>query len=296
MLASQTIAPSPRAEAVEIWTRRLMRDGYAVIPDLIAPEAMRAINRDFDAAFADTPFCQGGFYGERTKRFGRLLARSPRAQDHVMHPLILGIAEQVLGPWCDRIQLNLTQAIALHPGALPQLPHRDQDMWRGALGETEYLLNVMWPLTPYTKANGATLVWPRSHGKEALDPEPKGEPVAIELEPGAALLFLGSTLHGAGGNTTEQIRRGMIISYCLGWLKPYENQWLAYPPHIAKHFPPDVAALAGYQQHRPNLGNYEGNCPSILLTGDSPTGAIDALRPDQQILVEDYVARQRSGS
>jgi ectoine hydroxylase-related dioxygenase (phytanoyl-CoA dioxygenase family) len=211
-----------------------------------------------------------------------------------MHPLILGIAEQILSPWCDRIQLNLTQAIALHPGALPQLPHRDQDMWRGALGETEYLLNVMWPLTRYTQANGATLIWPNSHGEAALDPDPRSDPIAIELEPGSALLFLGSTLHGAGGNRTDEIRRGMIVSYCLGWLKPYENQWLAYPPEIARQFKPEVAALAGYQQHRPNLGNYEGNCPSILLTDAPVEGATDALRPDQQGLVEAYVARQRA--
>jgi len=86
----------------------------------------------------------------------------------------------------------------------------------------------------------------------------------------------------------------MIISYCLGWLKPYENQWLAYPPEIARIFPSELAALAGYQQHRPNLGNYEGQCPSILLDGQTPTGAIDALRPDQQELVADYVARQKA--
>jgi len=294
MLAAQMIDRPVQDKEIQRWSDRLRDEGYVVIPDLVASEEIAAINRDFERAFADTPFCQGGFYGERTKRFGRLLARSSRAQDHVMHPLILGIAEQVLGPWCDRIQLNLTQAIALHPGALPQLPHRDQDMWRGALGETEYLLNVMWPLTPYTKANGATLVWPNSHGKAALDPEPKTDPVAIELEPGSALLFLGSTLHGAGGNTTDAVRRGMIISYCLGWLKPYENQWLAYPPEIARTFLPEVAALAGYRQHRPNLGNIEGQCPSILLTSDMPSGAIDALRPDQQVLVEDYVAKQRA--
>ena len=278
---------------VEQWSAKLLEQGYCVIPRLVDPDQVEALDRDLAPAFAETPFCQGGFYGERTKRFGRLLSRSPRAQHHVMHPLVLQIVETILTPWCDRIQLNLTQAIALHPGALPQLPHRDQDMWRGAIGETEYLVNVMWPFTPYTKANGATLVWPNSHGQKALDPEPQTEPVAIELQPGEALLFLGSTLHGAGGNRTDEIRRGMIVSYCLGWLKPYENQWLAYPPEIARIFPPELAALAGYQQHRPNLGNYEGQCPSILLDGRTPIGAIDALRPDQQILVADYVAAQK---
>jgi ectoine hydroxylase-related dioxygenase (phytanoyl-CoA dioxygenase family) len=207
---------------------------------------------------------------------------------------VLGLSERVLDPWCDTIQLNLTQALALHPGAPPQLPHRDQDMWRGAIGETEYLLNVMWPFTRYTRENGATVVWPGSHGRAALDPEPPASEFAVELEPGSALLFLGSTLHGAGGNASNEIRRGAIVSYCLGWLKPYENQWLAYPPEIARNFSPELAALVGYRQHRPNLGNYEGQCPSVLLQGETPErlAATDTLRPDQEELLAEFVGNQ----
>ena len=282
------------APQIEQWTSRLLEDGWCVIPNLVSPELIGALDSDLAEDFEETPFCNGGFYGARTKRFGRLLARSPLARKLVQHPLVLGISRQVLAPWCDTIQLNLTQALALHPGAPPQLPHRDQDMWRGSVGETEYLINVMWPFTRYTRENGATLVWPNSHGKRALDPEaPPGE-FPVELEPGSALLFLGSTLHGAGGNSSDHVRRGAIISYCLGWLKPYENQWLAYPPEIARDFSPELAALVGYQQHRPNLGNYEGQCPSVLLKRNRPSrfAATDALRPDQEVLVAEFVREQ----
>ena len=278
----------------ERWTSALLDQGWCVIPSLLPQKAIEALDRDLAGDFEETPFCRGAFYGARTKRFGRLLARSASAAPLVEHPLILAIARRVLGPWCDTIQLNLTQALALHPGAPPQLPHRDQDMWRGAIGETEYLLNVMWPFTPYTSENGATVLWPGSHGRKALDLEqPDGE-FAVELEPGSALLFLGSTLHGAGGNSSGAVRRGAIVSYCLGWLKPYENQWLAYPPEIARGFSPDLAALVGYCQHRPNLGNYEGQCPSVLLRPGSPgrLAATDALRPDQEELVAQFVRSQ----
>jgi hypothetical protein len=90
------------------------------------------------------------------------------------------------------------------------------------------------------------------------------------------------------------VRRGAIVSYCLGWLKPYENPWLAYPPHIARYFARDLAALVGYVQHRPNLGNYEGQCPSILLSGEplERIGAIDALRPDQEQMLAQFVRSQ----
>jgi ectoine hydroxylase-related dioxygenase (phytanoyl-CoA dioxygenase family) len=281
-------------DRIERWSAQLMADGYCIVPDAVPPQTISALDEQLADDFAQTPFCQGHFYGARTKRFGRLLARSRAAADLVRNELVLGIVRQVLSPWCDTVQLNLTQALALYPGAPPQLPHRDQDMWRGAVGEVEYLVNVMWPFTRYTAANGATIIWPDSHGRRALDAEPPAGAFAAELDPGSALIFLGSTLHGAGGNASSEVRRGAIVSYCLGWLKPYENQWLAYPPAVARHFDPDLAALVGYAQHRPNLGNYEGQCPSILLRDDCPPriGAIDALRLDQEALVAEFVRRQ----
>lgn len=99
-----------------------------------------------------------------------------------------------------------------------------------------------------------------------------------------------STAHGAGANRTDHVRRGIVIGYCLGWLKPYENQWLAYPPKVARTFSRELSSLAGYTQHRPNLGNYEGQCPSILLGDAVPRhiGAIDALRPDQEAMIAGF--------
>jgi ectoine hydroxylase-related dioxygenase (phytanoyl-CoA dioxygenase family) len=281
--------------AIDRWTERLLVDGYCVVPALVPSEEIAALDADLAPDFEETPFCEGRFYGERTKRFGRLLARSPRVAALVQHDLVLGVVERILSPWCDTIQLNLTQAIAVHPGALAQMQHRDQDMWRGEIGEVEYLVNVMWPFTPYTRNNGATRVWPESHGRRALEEVPESSEQVPEYEPGSALLMLGSTLHAAGANRSCAVRRGMIAGYSLGWLKSYENQFLAYPPEIARTFPPELAALVGYQQHRPNLGNFEGRCPSVLLGGDLPPrlAAADALRPDQEEAVDEHAAGER---
>lgn len=279
-----------RSMSVDHWADQLQREGYCIIPDAVDPENIEGLDDDLAERFAGTPFCQGDFYGETTKRFGRLLMRSPHAARLVQHAMVMSIVERVLLPWCDTIQLNVAQAIAIHPGAPAQVPHRDQDMWRVPPGETECLVNVIWPLTAFTAENGATRVWPRSHGAMALQAEPGMEPIAAAMAPGSALLFLGSTLHGAGANLTASVRRGVVIGYSLGWLKPYENQWLAYPPSIARDFAPDLAALVGYRQHRPNLGNFEGQCPSILLGANElgPLAAIDALRPDQAAMIAEF--------
>lgn len=276
----------------QYWAGQLRENGYVIIPDVIDTDIVDALQNDLIERFDKTPFCDGLFYGADTKRFGRLLALSPHSQAFIRHELILAIVNQILRPYCSTIQLNLTQALEVHPGSRAQVPHRDQDMWAGPKGEVEYLVNVMWPFTPYTRENGATMLWPDSHRQQdqmLLDPQDR---LDAEMEPGSVLLFLGSTLHNAGENSSDMIRRGMIVSYCLGWLKPYENQWLAYPPEIARTFDPELAALVGYCQHQPNLGNYEGQCPSVLLKKDVPEflHAIDDLRPDQVQMVEDFYA------
>jgi ectoine hydroxylase-related dioxygenase (phytanoyl-CoA dioxygenase family) len=261
----------------------LARDGYCVIERAVDPALIARINAELDPRFAATPMCQGDFYGRLTRRFGALLARSPSAAKLVMNEHILAIAEAVLLPWCDRIALNLTQAIEINPGALPQLPHRDQDMWGGPKGMLEYLVNVMWPLHTFARENGGTRLWPGSHLDPDITEMDETEAIVPRLSPGDALVFLGSTLHGGGGNVSVTPRRGIVVSYCLGWLKPFELQWLVYPPAIARRFPPPLAALVGYARHRPNLGNVEGQCPSVLLRDSTPDNlpAIDALRPDQ---------------
>lgn len=276
-------------------TAHLLADGYCIIRDACPPETIAALDHEFVPRFTNTPFCEGAFYGARTKRFGALLRRSPHAHILVRHPLILRVVETVLGPRCDRIALNLTQAVELHPQALAQIPHRDHDIWGGPKGEIEYQVNVIWPLKPFTAANGATMIWPGSNRRGA-SVETDVEAIAAEMDPGSALLFLGSTLHGGGANTTDELRRGVIVSYCLGWLRTFENQYLVYPPEIARTFDPELAALVGYAQHRPNLGNVEGQCPSILFQRDGfdNLAAIDALAPGQTAALAEYVADQEA--
>jgi ectoine hydroxylase-related dioxygenase (phytanoyl-CoA dioxygenase family) len=267
---------------------RLMADGYCIIPGAVDPRIGEQVNDELENRFTQTPFCKGAFYGETTKRFGSLLNRSKAIQSFVLDPLVLKLVQGALGPHCDRFNLNLTQAIEIHPGAPAQFAHRDQAMWGGPKGELEYLVNVMWPLTPFTEENGATVLWPGSHREQDKAFLPPEDAVVAAMEPGSVLLFLGSTLHAGGANRSNAPRRGVLISYCLGWLRQFETQTLIYPPAVAREFPRELAELIGYAIHRPNLGNYEGQSPSVLLERDVPEflQAQDALTAEQQNMIE----------
>lgn len=263
--------------------QQLLEQGYTIVRNAAPVDQIEAVRNELAASLAATPFCEGDFYGWQTVRLGAVLRKSPTSHFLATHPAILHLAETVLGPHCDWFQLNLSQVISLHPGQPMQAPHRDQDMWHGSpKGEVEYQINVIWPLTPFTPENGGTVIWPHSHRRQHEPILPVSEAISVTAEPGDALVYLGSLLHGGGANRSSQPREGLVMSYCLGWLKPYENNFLVYPPDIARQYAPHVQNLLGYRIHRPNLGNCEGQSPALLLRGGILSGrAKDELLPEQ---------------
>ena len=271
--------------------------GFVILRDCIATDIVRDINGDFATRFDRTPFCQGDFYGGRTKRFSQVLKRTPHAEAFVRNDLILALAERVMGPWCERIQLGLTQAIEIHPGSPVQAPHRDQEIYPGPrTGGIEYMINIMFPLTRYTRANGATLIWPGSHRADPDALLDLDACIPMAMEPGDAVMWLGSTMHSGGANQSDEIRRGLIVNYSLGWLKPFELNWLAYPPDIARTFDPTLSGLLGYSYHRPSIGMYDGRCASIVLDGpvDDFIGTQDAMNQSQQARIGRWLEIERS--
>ena len=279
-----------RADAAAI-TQALSKYGVAVVQNALSAGEHAVLYDELHPEFEATQFSRGLFYGNRTKRFGRVLARSAEAQSLALNSRAIEPAKAILGRNCQNLQLNLTQAIEIWPGSYAQVPHRDRDIWLGAPSGAELMLNAMWALDDFTAANGATVVWPGSHRTSEAFPSEPGVP--MEMPQGSVCLFLGSTLHSGGPNWSGNPRRGLVMSYCLGWLKPCENPWLSYPPQVAKDFAPELAKLIGYRQDAPSLNHVEGMCPSELLKPRPGLQAYSDQLTDEQIaLIEEYNRHQ----
>ncbi len=259
----------------------LRAKGYVIIENVLGKRLTDQISSELDCWFKETPKCQGDFYGWKTTRFGSLLSKAPSTQDLVLKPEITSLIDAILGPNCDWWQLNLSQAVRIHPGSAMQPPHRDDEMW-SCHKDCEYLVNVMWAIDDFTEENGATRIWPRSHYNALTRDMDETDAIVAEMPRGSALLFLGSLTHAGGANISKSGRTGIIMSYSLGWLKQYENQFLAYPEEVASTFSKEIQDLIGYRIHKPNLGGYENHCPSVLLSGNRPDilPAVDCL-PDE---------------
>ena len=254
-MSLQTLAPDRKASEV---VAAMQRDGACIVRDLLDSETLTRLNADLAPWIERSQMGADDFTGRRTKRTGALIARCPESRPVVTHPLILEAANALLGPHCERIQLDLTQTIEILPGQGAQIFHRDRLAWGGYIPTPiEPQFNTIWALTDFSEENGATHVIPGSQDWP-LDRNPKSpdEGVQAAMTRGSVLCYSGSVIHGGGANRSDAVRTGLNITYCLGWLRTEENQFLSCPPHIAKDLDPALTDLLGYTMGNYALGYY----------------------------------------
>lgn len=247
------LAPdTPKERIAEV----LAAEGAAIIADLLPAAQVAQLTQDLMPHIERTPFGDD-FSGRQTQRTGALVARVPSTRDIVMHPDIVAVAEAFLAPYTDRIILHLTQTIYIHPEQGAQPLHRDRLAWGGYIPRSiEPQFNTIWALTDFTKENGATRLVPGSnHWPDEQRAQPE-QMCQAEMSAGSVLLYSGSVIHSGGENRSAASRLGLNITYCLGWLRQEENQYLSCPPHIAKDLDPQLQELLGYTSGNYALGYY----------------------------------------
>lgn len=249
-----TLANDATADEV---VQELVENGAVIVQDVIDSETVDKLNAEVTPYIQKTPTGTDEFTGKKTKRTGALAARSAVCRDLIVHDLALAAANQFLSPYTRKIILHLTQTIQINPGSGAQAIHRDRYAWGKYLPkEIEPQLNTIWALTDFTAENGATRCVPGSHKwpwSQRAEPE---QICQAEMSKGSIFFYSGSVLHSGGANNSDAQRRGLNLTYCLGWLRQEENQYLSCPPSIAKDFDPVLQDLLGYTQGEYALGYY----------------------------------------
>ena len=251
----QTLPPDSKASEI---VAAMQRDGACIVADVLSEESLVRINDDVNPWINRSQAGTDDFTGRLTKRTGALIARCPEARPVVTHPLILEAANEFLGPYCERIQLHLSQTINIMPGQDAQILHRDRLAWGGYIPKSiEPQFNTIWALTDFTEESGATHVIPGSHDWP-LDRNPKSpnEGIQAVMSRGSVLCYSGTVIHGGGANRSDAARVGLNVTYCLGWLRQEENQYLSCPPRVAKDLEPELTDLLGYTMGNYALGYY----------------------------------------
>lgn len=248
--------------SVQDWLAVVERDGGVIIDQCIAPDLVARLNAELDAWIANHPagsrsdeeFWQV-FHGKRTIRFCGLTSKAESFLEVLLHPTLKAFADYFLLPNCGSYWLNTTQTMIVGGGEPAQLLHRDEANWpHFPWPGPELTVSTMFALNDFTEENGATVVAPGSHVWENGDREALPEELTqAVMSTGSALLYTGKLLHGAGANrTADTWRRGMHISFVLGWLRPEEHHALAVPLDVAREFPERVQHLLGYRSYHPS--------------------------------------------
>lgn len=264
------------SSSVETAMEVLNEDGAVILERLASPETMALIESELEPHWEDIPYGDSDFIGFRTQRATRLIAISKGCGKLATNPSVVGIIDELLLPMCKRYHLHATNGVRVGPSESQQMLHRDDELFRGYLPHDgkQVVTNVIWALSDFRCENGATRVVPGSHvWGEDHEPD-ESEFVQAEMPSGSVMIYLGSTFHGAGRNTTDTPRTGLILGYSLGWLRQEENQYLAVPPDVAKDLPRPVQELIGYAVHPPFLGWVDMKDPRSVLEENNGPGLL----------------------
>jgi ectoine hydroxylase-related dioxygenase (phytanoyl-CoA dioxygenase family) len=237
----------------------LLEHGAVVVEKLLDASLLAEINAEIDPLLEEAdPSIRhlnptlDAFFGERVRHLTGMAGKSRAFAERVMcHEIFLGLCDAVLLPGCASYQLNLGHVMDRGPGAEAQWPHRDEDVWiHCPRPHPELQIAAIIALVDFRRDNGATYVVPGSHRWPRERQASDKDRVYAEMPAGSAVIYLGSTIHGGGSNTTaNEWRRGLHISYTLGWLRTEENNVLAVPPAIARTLSPRAQRLLGYGVH-----------------------------------------------
>lgn len=247
----------------------LLASGGVIIDQLLDEQLVAAINRDADPLLAREGAQSSGinpaisaFFGDKVRHVAGLAGKSRIfAEQVLLHPALLAICDAILLPNCADYQLNLAHLMDRGPGSQRQYIHRDEAVWiHYRKARPELQIATMIALVEFTQDNGATCVVPGSHLWEPEREPTEDEIACAQMKAGSAVVYLGSTLHAGGANTTNHWRRGVHMSYCLGWLRTEENNVLAVPPDLARELPSRACELLGYGVHDAinEMGGYLG--------------------------------------
>jgi ectoine hydroxylase-related dioxygenase (phytanoyl-CoA dioxygenase family) len=234
--------------------------GYAVVERFLDPGRVADMRDDLDRVLADTPEGRNDFEGYRTKRIYALFAKTRVFDDLAVHPLVLGVLDEVL----EHYQLSAPTGIEIGPDSPEQPLHRDDSIYPLPDPHREFVVNTMWAMEDFTEANGATRIVPGSHGGR---PRPDTPTAAAEMPAGSVMFYVGSLWHGGGANRSAAPRLGVILEYAWAYLRAQENHLLAVPRDIASTLPERLQELLGYGICPPFVGYVDGRHPRRTLAG-----------------------------
>ena len=240
---------------VELIVTALQDSGSVIIENVLSDAVLSGLSDDLRPEFdREGHLYQNEFNGHHTLRVGGVTKYSAHFPTLLLHPTVLAIADAILKPHCEVYQVGSTTAIEILPGEGAQVLHADDACYPSHLLPFEAQISALWALDDFTVENGATRVVPREMGVEKPEDASEEHVVQAVMPRGSVVIYLGSTIHGGGANRSDAPRKAVVNTYCLGWLRQEENQYLTLTKEEVAAQSDEMRRMLGFQAHGPYLG------------------------------------------
>lgn len=250
----------------DVHVANIKRDGYTIVENLLDEPGLAAF-RAAVAPHLDGPRGRNPFEGRSTERVYTLVARGRIFEDLATDPRLMKIIGAFLKPG---FLLSASHAIRILPGEAAQSLHHDDSFYpfprpRAALG-----ISVIGAIDAFTVQNGATLAIPGSHlwGDDWRARAQDAKTVPLVMPAGAAAVFVGTLIHGAGANQSAAPRLAFTHQYCEPWGRTQENFFLGIPRERVAAMSPALQGLLGYDIMAPFMGQVSASHPRKALAPD----------------------------
>jgi ectoine hydroxylase-related dioxygenase (phytanoyl-CoA dioxygenase family) len=252
---------------------RIRRDGYTIVEGVLDAAGLA----EFRAGVSPHLGRWRGrnpFEGRSTERIYTLVGRGKVFEGVAADPRILAIVGAFLRPG---FLLSASHAIVIHPGEAAQSLHFDDTFYPFERPRPPLGISVIGAIDPFTFQNGATLALPGSHtwsaeeittARDAIAGGRGPKLVPLEMPAGAAAVFAGTLVHGAGANASGAPRIGYTNQYCEPWARTQENWFLGIPRERVAAMSPSLQALLGYSLTNQFMGEISGSHPAKALASD----------------------------
>jgi hypothetical protein len=221
-------------------------NSYAVLPDLLGPEEVRAINAAIDVSREQTPTMW--FWRGHPNTNCNLLLTETTHDRLIRHPTVLALLDRLMGgPYC--FEESAIQVTEPSEEAYPTGWHRDVGHWQEHPLFLDYPQLIVY-LTDVDETTHCFTISPEPAGGPILDQEEQLRHrgvVYFHGRAGSGILLNAAVLHGLTRRKTTSQRRILQVYYSHPQ-RPAIGDNTVVPPRLWRDHP-DLEARRFYSKH-----------------------------------------------
>ena len=278
-----------KASELDEHAARLERDGYTIIPEVMSAAEIEASKRAIDETYAaEAPIARKyGLQNENLLMCFNVQGKHPYFRGMLLHnPEPAEVARRILGEGMFIHNVAIRKPLPTGKKDWTKLGGHLHVDWhdftvKPFIGGKHYPLAIqsVWCVSEFTKKNGATLVWPKSHLSLEIPPEqPETLPpgwVVAEAPAGSMIMWDSALWHTSGVNCSDSPRYSLVFYFQRWWVKGFNDAYRLISPEARQAMTLEERRMWGLEAAVPPNTHFRDMTPE----------QIEALTPQEKAVL-----------